>query len=339
MAEMEKDIRYLKEKHSNAIAQCNDKDYLVIKHSKTAKEALTEELEETKMFFEEKLEEMELNQQKAKVEEEVTALLERLEQLQKDNNSLLYDVRVLEKEVDNRNEEREFHRRSADASHKHHLENVKKIARLVSECQKLCVLVRRRMPGPAALAKMRSENGKVEFEVFAQEITLVLEWIMSHCFSLQQDSSMKDAIKKQLDWDETRSGSQIKVITFELSKLSLKKDGYHIDCHRNNVSEEVRKVRNVGRDLGANFECISLINQLQKSEDTITSLQLEIEDLRLSKAVIEEQYEYYIMAIEDLNSQLLDINARMDEDKKTIGSLQEEIENKVNQYEEEKCHD
>ncbi|KAL2906301.1 Filament-like plant protein 7 [Bienertia sinuspersici] len=664
-AELEKDIRDLKDKLSNAIAECNDKDDLVIKHSKTAKEALagwekaeakvlslkqeleealkerdiseertrhmdaalkecmqqlryvredkeqrihdvmlkaSEELEETKMFFEEKLEESgemiakltteksqigkalllkdelieELNQQKAKVEDEVNALLERLEHLQKDNSSLLYEVRVLEKEVDIRNEEREFNRRSADASHKHHLENVKKIAKLESECQRLRVLVRKRLPGPAALAKMKSEvnmldknsannrrkksnlstvnnmqldygvdghpespgrkmnllnericaleeenntlletlqqktnelqisrnmylqaasklsrfeaqieeshkihsnrdarnvslisndlslasmsdvgsddkascngswasksvgmadinhymedfaemeklalvcvdkpienssnpntesvgkelvpiasgekllpsvlsksilkliemiqgiilpsedsdplktpnrrnedsylvrvfqwrtselssvlqnflhicddlmNGKAEFEVFTQEMTLVLEWIMSHCFSLQDDSSMKDEIKKQLDWDETRSGSETEVTMSELSKLS-----------RSNVSEEGRKVRNVGRDLGAEFECIYLRNQLQKSEDTITSLQSEIEDLRLSKTVIEEQYEYYKMTIEDLNSQLLAVNARMVEAHKDIGSLQAEMENKVNQY-------
>ncbi|KAL2894167.1 Filament-like plant protein 7 [Bienertia sinuspersici] len=365
----------------------------------------SEELEQTMMSFDEKLE------QTNEVEDEVNALLERLEHLQKDNNSLLYEVRVLEKEVDIRNKEMKFHRRSTNASHKHHMENVKKITKLESECQKLPVFVRKRLPGPTVLAKMMSEMGilnlleekmnllnekscalkeenntlletlqqkmnelqisrnmylqaalklsrfeaqieeshkvhsnrdarkgslisndlslastsdvasddkasrngswasksirmtdinpymgdfaeikklalvcvdkpiknssdpntETEFEVFTQEITLVLEWIMGHCFSLQDDSSMKDAIKKQLDWDETRSGREIQVIIFELSKLSLQKDGYHIDSHRNNVSEEVRKVRNIGRDLGIEFECIFLRNQLQKSKDTIIS--------------------------------------------------------------------
>ncbi|XP_057544776.1 filament-like plant protein 7 isoform X2 [Amaranthus tricolor] len=143
----------------------------------------SEELEETKMFLEEKLEQSdkmiakmtaensqlckaillkdqlieELNQEKAKVEADVSALLARLEQSEKENNSLRYEVRVLEKEVDIRNEEKEFNRRTSDANHKQHLENVKKIAKLESECQRLRVLVRKRLPGPAALAKMKSE--------------------------------------------------------------------------------------------------------------------------------------------------------------------------------------
>uniref|UniRef100_A0A7C9ECM2 Filament-like plant protein 7 n=1 Tax=Opuntia streptacantha TaxID=393608 RepID=A0A7C9ECM2_OPUST len=143
----------------------------------------SKELEETKMFLREKLAESdkkiakltadnsqlnkmlvlkeqvieELTQQRAKVEADTNALGLRVESLEKENNSLRYEVRILEKEVDIRNEEREFNRRSADAAHKQHLENVKKIAKLESECQRLRVLVRKRLPGPAALAKMRSE--------------------------------------------------------------------------------------------------------------------------------------------------------------------------------------
>ncbi|KAF2283747.1 hypothetical protein GH714_014747 [Hevea brasiliensis] len=47
--------------------------------------------------------------------------------------------------------------RTADASHKQQLESAKKIAKLESECQRLRLLVRKRLPGPAALAKMKSE--------------------------------------------------------------------------------------------------------------------------------------------------------------------------------------
>lgn len=143
----------------------------------------SKELEETKMFLGEKLAESDkkiakltadnsqlnnmfvlkeqviedLTQQKTKAEADLNALVARLEGLEKENNSLRYEVRILEKEVDIRNEEREFNRRSADAVHKQHLENVKKIAKLESECQRLRVLVRKRLPGPASLAKMKSE--------------------------------------------------------------------------------------------------------------------------------------------------------------------------------------
>lgn len=143
----------------------------------------SKELEETKMFLGENLAESDkkiakltadnsqlnnmvmlkeqviedLTQQRATAEADLNALVARLESLEKENNSLRYEVRILEKEVDIRNEEREFNRRSADAVHKQHLENVKKIAKLESECQRLRVLVRKRLPGPASLAKMKSE--------------------------------------------------------------------------------------------------------------------------------------------------------------------------------------
>ncbi|MCD7470352.1 hypothetical protein HAX54_010134 [Datura stramonium] len=98
-----------------------------------------------------------LKGQVARAEADFSALKTRLESVEKDNASLRYEVRVLEKELDIRNEEREFNRRTADVAHKQHLESVKRIAHLDSECQRLRVLVRKRLPGPAALAKMKNE--------------------------------------------------------------------------------------------------------------------------------------------------------------------------------------
>ncbi|KAJ0040631.1 hypothetical protein Pint_28009 [Pistacia integerrima] len=98
-----------------------------------------------------------LTRQKNQLEAEFNALITRFDSTEKANASLKYEVRVLEKELEIRNEEREFNHRTADASHKQHLENVKKIAKLESECQRLRLLVRKRLPGPAALAKMKNE--------------------------------------------------------------------------------------------------------------------------------------------------------------------------------------
>ncbi|GAB2282631.1 hypothetical protein Dimus_017170 [Dionaea muscipula] len=103
-----------------------------------------------------------LNQQRIKAASDLSALLGRMESMEKDNNSLKYEVRLLEKELDIRNEEKEFNQRTTDAAHKQHLENVKKIARLESECQRLRVLMKKRLPGPAALAKMKNEVEMIE---------------------------------------------------------------------------------------------------------------------------------------------------------------------------------
>ncbi|RDX89797.1 Filament-like plant protein 7, partial [Mucuna pruriens] len=109
-----------------------------------------------------------LKRQLTQAEADHSALMFRLESTEKDNASLKYEVRVLEKELEIRNEEREFNRRTADASHKLHLDSVKKIAKLESECQRLRLLVRKRLPGPAALAKMKNEVemlGRDSFEM------------------------------------------------------------------------------------------------------------------------------------------------------------------------------
>ncbi|XP_052196488.1 filament-like plant protein 4 [Diospyros lotus] len=98
-----------------------------------------------------------INERRAQAEADFNALMTRLESTKKENSSLKYEVRVLEKELEIRNEEREFNRRTTDVVQKQQQESAKKIAKLESECQRLRVLVRKRLPGPAALARMNNE--------------------------------------------------------------------------------------------------------------------------------------------------------------------------------------
>ncbi|KAL7175174.1 hypothetical protein ACSBR2_028889 [Camellia fascicularis] len=56
-----------------------------------------------------------------------------------------------------RSEEKNMCVRSAEVANKQHLEGVKKIAKLEAECQRLRGLVRKKLPGPAALAQMKLE--------------------------------------------------------------------------------------------------------------------------------------------------------------------------------------
>ncbi|KAK4390797.1 Filament-like plant protein 7 [Sesamum angolense] len=98
-----------------------------------------------------------LSKYRTQLEADFNALMLRVDSTEKEKASLKYEVCVLEKELDIRNEEREFNRRTADVARKQHEENVKRIAKLELECQRLRLLVRKRLPGPAALAKMKSE--------------------------------------------------------------------------------------------------------------------------------------------------------------------------------------
>ncbi|XP_072998043.1 filament-like plant protein 7 [Typha latifolia] len=99
----------------------------------------------------------ELNKSKALSEANFNEVMARLDSTEKSNASLKYEVSMLQKELEIRNEDKEFNLKSADAAHKQHLESLKKITKLEAECQRLRVMIRKRLPGPAALAKMRSE--------------------------------------------------------------------------------------------------------------------------------------------------------------------------------------
>ncbi|KAL0365377.1 UNVERIFIED_CONTAM: Filament-like plant protein 7 [Sesamum angustifolium] len=97
-----------------------------------------------------------LNHIKSQTEAEFQALMTRLDSIEKENAFLRYEFRALEKELDLRNEEVLYGRRAAEAS-KQHSENIKKIKKLEAECQRLRALTRKRLPGPAILANIKSD--------------------------------------------------------------------------------------------------------------------------------------------------------------------------------------
>ncbi|KAF8660227.1 hypothetical protein HU200_057793 [Digitaria exilis] len=99
----------------------------------------------------------ELIESKQVIESNFKDLTIKLESSERSNSSLRYEVCMLQKQLEIRSEERKFSLKSADVAHKQHLENVKKITKLESECQRLRSMVRKRLPGPAAIAKMRNE--------------------------------------------------------------------------------------------------------------------------------------------------------------------------------------
>ncbi|KAL4362596.1 hypothetical protein GQ457_04G002600 [Hibiscus cannabinus] len=94
---------------------------------------------------------------KSQSEAEFNALKDRLDLTEKENAFLKYEFHVLEKELEIRNDEMEYTRRASDLAHKQHLHDVKKIAKLEAECQKLRLLLQKRLPGPAAMVKMKNE--------------------------------------------------------------------------------------------------------------------------------------------------------------------------------------
>ncbi|KAK7406803.1 hypothetical protein VNO78_08436 [Psophocarpus tetragonolobus] len=98
-----------------------------------------------------------LKEEKSETEAEVELLNKSLQSKEKEITSLKYELHLISKELDIRNEEKNMIMRSAEVANKQHTEDVKNIAKLEIECHKLRSLLRKKLPGPAALAQMKLE--------------------------------------------------------------------------------------------------------------------------------------------------------------------------------------
>ena len=100
---------------------------------------------------------MKIKEEKFQAEADIEHLKGNMQSYEKEINSLKYEVHIVSKELDIRNEEKNMSIKLAEAANKQHLECGKKIAKLEAECQRLRGLVRKKLPGPAALAQMKLE--------------------------------------------------------------------------------------------------------------------------------------------------------------------------------------
>ncbi|XP_010536357.1 PREDICTED: filament-like plant protein 4 [Tarenaya hassleriana] len=98
-----------------------------------------------------------ISEEKSQAESEIEHLKSNIESCEREISSLKYELHVISKELEIRNEEKNMSMRSAEAANKQNMESVKKIVKLEAECQRLRGLVRKKLPGPAALAQMKME--------------------------------------------------------------------------------------------------------------------------------------------------------------------------------------
>ncbi|XP_041021354.1 filament-like plant protein 4 [Juglans microcarpa x Juglans regia] len=98
-----------------------------------------------------------ISEEKLQAEADVELLKSNADTCQREINSLKYELHIVSKELEIRNEEKNMSVRSEEVANKQHMEGVKKIAKLEAECQRLRGLVRKKLPGPAAMAQMKLE--------------------------------------------------------------------------------------------------------------------------------------------------------------------------------------
>lgn len=169
LKECMRQIRNLKEEHEKNLQEVvlsKTKQWEKIKHEFEAKivsldqellrsaadnAALSRSLQERSNML------IKISEEKSKAEADIEMLKSDIESCEREINSLKYELHVASKELEIRNEEKNMSVRSAEVANKQHMEGVKKIAKLEAECQRLRGLVRKKLPGPAALAQMKME--------------------------------------------------------------------------------------------------------------------------------------------------------------------------------------
>ncbi|KAL5706539.1 hypothetical protein ACHQM5_024693 [Ranunculus cassubicifolius] len=169
LKECMKQIRSLKEEHEKKLhetiltknkqfdkiklefeAKMNDLDQELLRSS-AENSALSRALQERSNML------MKANEERSHAEAEIELLKNDIQSCEKEINSLKYELHLLSTELDIRNEEKNMSMKSAEVANRQHLEGVKKITKLEAECQRLRGLVRKKLPGPAALAQMKLE--------------------------------------------------------------------------------------------------------------------------------------------------------------------------------------
>ncbi|KAL2894819.1 Filament-like plant protein 4 [Bienertia sinuspersici] len=169
LKECMKQIRSLKEENEQKLqelSQNKNKQYDRLKHELETKiasldqevmraeadsAALSRSLQERSNML------IKVSEEKSKAEAEIEMLKSNVESCEREINSLKYELHIVSKELEIRNEERNMSVKSAEAVNKQQMENMKKITKLEAECQRLRGLVRKKLPGPAALAQMKLE--------------------------------------------------------------------------------------------------------------------------------------------------------------------------------------
>ncbi|XP_074286877.1 filament-like plant protein 4 [Silene latifolia] len=98
-----------------------------------------------------------VSEEKSQAEAQIELLKSNVECCEREINSLKYELNIVSKEMEIRNEEKNMSVKTAEVANKQLLESVKKTAKLEAECQRLRGLVKKKLPGPAALAQMKLE--------------------------------------------------------------------------------------------------------------------------------------------------------------------------------------
>ncbi|XP_010530290.1 PREDICTED: filament-like plant protein 6 isoform X2 [Tarenaya hassleriana] len=249
-----------------------------------------------------------ISEDKSRAEAEIEHLKSNLESCEREIKSLKYEVHVVSKELEIRNEEKNMSIRSAEVANKQHMEGVKKIAKLEAECQRLRGLVRKKLPGPAALAQMKLEveslgrdNGDVRIKRSPvkssspqrmsprghspsgsdfsledpQKFQKENEFLTERLLAMEEETKMlKEALaKRNSELQESRdlcaqSMSKLQSLETQIRQISSQRSSHEVCPNQNASSISVSEDGNI--DSGSGSEYLSATPSQAKKEELAT---------------------------------------------------------------------
>ncbi|MED6181408.1 hypothetical protein PIB30_019124 [Stylosanthes scabra] len=229
-----------------------------------------------------------LEDEKSQAEAEVELLKKNVESYKKEIASLKYEVHVISKELDIRNEEKNMLMRSAQVASQKNAEDARNIANIEAECQRLRGLLRRKLPGPAALAQMKQEVGSEflarQLEVLEEETKRLKEALATSNAELQASRNLYTKTVCRLKTLEKGAEKTNLAINFNNPASitsSISDDGHEepespIESSAASTSDlsEIKRVTSVGKFKKEKSEAImELMNDFLEVEKMVTNKQ------------------------------------------------------------------
>ncbi|KAL7585700.1 hypothetical protein Lser_V15G45827 [Lactuca serriola] len=293
---------------------------------------------------------------------EFNDLITRLDSIEKENGILKYEYRVLEREL-------EVQTRCADVASGQQRESMKRAAKLESECQKLRLLVKKQITG-SGLEGLDKRMGFLINRLYeVEEENKILKEIIRKKddeISILQSQSNRMGQSQRLMIGDTDMSlmddfvemEKLAIVTSDTSNLdSVGKEIVSCDASNlvhvasgdwltsivNLITEQTRvserSFDQVLNEIRKSLQCDDSVSgyitwKSPEPERGIPEVETELERVKESKAIIEEQLENQKLVNEDLDHQISVARYEINEANQKISSLKVELEDRCHCCEE-----
>ncbi|XP_027348750.1 filament-like plant protein 7 isoform X2 [Abrus precatorius] len=197
-------------------------------------------------------------------------------------------------------------------------------------------------------------TGRADFENFVEEVAFAMDWSINNCANSTNASIARDKIKKHFSYyllqneNENKTDVEDKQSSYSPS-FACPDDQCEIFNTKNSQCDHLEEIRTLKDDLRSTktarkdlevkmltaiHESQKLTEQCQEAQNNIKGLESEIETLKESNAIMEDQIEKQKLINEDLDTQLTMAQAKLSDIFQKFSSLEVELEDKKHSYEE-----